>query len=78
LGWLQAAALLLGAGLAVVVAFVPRRRDIGRAAALAAAVLLALQLAVDHWFFLYVPWVLPLVLVAVGCRYVPNVWGDRR
>ena len=28
--WLQTAALMLGAGLAVVVAFVPRRRDLGR------------------------------------------------
>jgi hypothetical protein len=34
-------------------------------AALAAAVLLALQLAVTHWFYLYLVWLLPLVLVAL-------------
>ena len=63
--WLQTAVLALGAVLAVVVAFVPRRRDLGRVAALAAAVLLALQLAVDHWFYLYLPWVVGLACAAI-------------
>ena len=56
LGWLQALVLAGVAGLAVLVAFVPRRRELGRVAALAAAVLIASQLAVDHWFYLYLPW----------------------
>ena len=52
--WL-AAGVLVGRRrwVAVVVAFVPRRRGLGQVAALAAAVLIASQLAVDHWFYLY-------------------------
>ena len=34
-------------------------------AALAAAVLIALQLTVDHWFYLYLVWFAPLVWVAL-------------
>ncbi len=57
----QALGLLLAVGLAVV----PRRRDVPGLAALAAAVLLALQLGLGYWFFPYVVWTLPLILVAL-------------
>jgi len=53
------------AGLALIVAFVPRRRDVVTVAALGAAVLIALQLGVTHWFYLYIVWFFPLVMVAV-------------
>ncbi|MGZ4304593.1 MAG: hypothetical protein ACXVEW_04060 [Solirubrobacteraceae bacterium] len=53
------------AGLALIVAFVPRRRDVVTVAALGAAVLIALQLGVTHWFYLYIVWLFPLVMVAV-------------
>jgi Glycosyltransferase family 87 len=52
-------------GLAVIVAFVPRRRDVVALAALAAAVTIALQLGVTHWFYLYIVWFFPLVMVAL-------------
>jgi hypothetical protein len=58
-------ALAAALALAVVVAFVPRRRDPVAVAALGAAALIALQLALEHWFYLYVVWFLPLVLVAL-------------
>jgi hypothetical protein len=60
-------ALVKGAAvvLALVVAFVPRRRDVVTLAALGAAVLIASQLGVTHWFYLYICWFLPLVLVAL-------------
>jgi membrane-associated protease RseP (regulator of RpoE activity) len=63
-----AAALIL----AVVVAFVPRRRDPVTVAALGAATLIALQLALEHWFYLYLVWFLPLAFVALfaGSRIV--------
>jgi len=63
-----AAALVL----AVVVAFVPRRRDPVTVAALGAATLIALQLALEHWFYLYLVWFLPLAFVALfaGSRIV--------
>ena len=51
--------------LAAVVAFVPRRKGPLELAALTAGVLVALQLALTHWFYLYLPWVLPFVLLAL-------------
>ncbi|MBV8953805.1 MAG: hypothetical protein JO179_06695 [Solirubrobacterales bacterium] len=53
--------------LALAVAVVPRRRGLVEVAALGAAVLIALQLGVDHWFYLYIPWFFPLVMAAVLC-----------
>ena len=65
LGGLQAAMTVAAGGLAVAVAFVPRRRDEVTVAALGAAVLIALQLALTHWFYLYLVWFLPLLLIAL-------------
>lgn len=66
IGWLKTAAIALAAALAVAVAFVPRRRSIAQVAALAAAVLVAVQLAAEHWFYLYIPWFLPALLIALA------------
>jgi hypothetical protein len=57
----QVAALMLALGVAVV----PRRRDLASLAALSAAVLIALQMTVDHWFYLYLVWFAPLVWIAL-------------
>ncbi|MDQ3723854.1 MAG: hypothetical protein M3376_12525 [Actinomycetota bacterium] len=46
-------------------AFVPRRRDLVGLAACSAAILLALQFAVTHWFYLYIPWFFGLVMIAL-------------
>jgi hypothetical protein len=52
--------------LAVLVAFRPRgRRTTAQVAALGAALVIAVQLTAIHWFYLYIVWFLPLVLVAV-------------
>ena len=51
--------------LAGVVALVPRRKGPLELAALTAAVLLAVELSLTHWFYLYLPWVLPFVLLAL-------------
>jgi hypothetical protein len=65
LGWLQdavkAGAVLLAAGLF----FVPRQRTALQVAALGAAVLIALQLGLSHWFYLYIVWWFPLALIAL-------------
>ncbi len=50
------------------VAFVPRRRDTIQVAALGAAVLIALELTASYWFYLYIVWFAPLVLVAILAR----------
>jgi Glycosyltransferase family 87 len=69
LDWLQSLVKLGAAGLAVLVAFVPRKRDVRQVAALAAAVLIALQLSATYWFYLYLVWIAPLVLVAMLAAY---------
>jgi hypothetical protein len=51
--------------LAFAVAFWPRRKSPVQVAALAAAVLIAVQLGATHWFYFYVVWFLPLVLAAL-------------
>ena len=65
LGWLQTVVKALAAVLALAVAFVPRRRDAAQVAALGAAVVIALELTMTHWFYLYVVWFAPLALVAL-------------
>ena len=52
------------AALAVAVAFYPRFKTAIQIAALAAAVTIAVQLTASHWFYFYVVWFLPFVLVA--------------
>ncbi len=56
-------------GLGVLVAFVPRRRDLLQVAALGAAVLVATQLIAIHWFYLYIVWFAPFLLVALFGEY---------
>jgi hypothetical protein len=51
--------------LAIAVAFVPRRRGPVEVAALAAAVIIALQIAANYWLYSYIVWFLPMVLVAL-------------
>ncbi|MDQ3758812.1 MAG: hypothetical protein M3331_02560, partial [Actinomycetota bacterium] len=58
--------VLAGAAvLGVIVAFRPRERTTAQVAALGAAVVIAAQLAVDHWFYLYIPWFCGLVFAAL-------------
>ena len=65
LGWLGEVVKASVVGLALLVAFVPRRRSPVTVAALGAAVLIALQLTVEHWFYLYIPWFLPFLFIAL-------------
>ncbi len=63
--WLQTAVFAATGVLAAALAFVPRHRTVPRVAALAAVVLIALQLSVDHWFYLYIPWFFGAVAIAL-------------
>jgi hypothetical protein len=67
-GW-ETAAEAGAIALALALAFLPRRGDdlIGLAAA-CAAVLIAVQLGIEHWFYLYLPWFFPLVMLALFGR----------
>ncbi|MGB7589475.1 MAG: hypothetical protein WBM00_12295 [Solirubrobacterales bacterium] len=60
-------ALLIATGaLALALAFRPRRKALTQVAALAAALLIALQIAAQHWFYLYIVWFYPLLLIAIS------------
>ena len=63
-GAVQTAAQVAAVAFAVGVAFL-RPDGPAALAALAAAVLIALQLVVDHWFYLYLVWFAPLVWIAL-------------
>jgi hypothetical protein len=55
--------LVVAGGL--LVAFVPRRKSVLQLAALTGAVLIAFELVLTHWFYLYIPWFFPFVAFAV-------------
>jgi hypothetical protein len=62
----------VAAALACVVVFVPRgRRTLVEVAALGAAVIIAVQLGLTYWFYLYIVWFFPLVVVAAFGAYPP-------
>ncbi len=63
----QVLQVLVVAG-AVALAFVPRRKSILQLAALTAAVLIAFELVLTHWFYLYIPWFFPFVAFALLYR----------
>jgi hypothetical protein len=65
LEWLQTVLKAATAALALLAAFVPRHRDPRTLAALGAAILLGLELTATHWFYLYIVWFVPFVLVTV-------------
>jgi hypothetical protein len=64
-GAVQLAAVVLAVGLAVI----PRRADVAGLAAACASVVVAAQLGIDHWFYLYIPWFFPLVMIALLGRF---------
>jgi hypothetical protein len=68
LGGPRAAVLGGAVALALVLAVVPRRSGVPALAAAAAAILIALQLGIEHWFYLYIPWFFGLVMVALLAR----------
>jgi hypothetical protein len=54
---------VLAVGLAIAVAFYPRRKSPLQLAAMTAAVLVAFELPLTHWFYLYLPWFFPFVML---------------
>jgi hypothetical protein len=63
LGFVQPVLAVFAVVLAVAVALVPREKGPVELAALTAAVLVAFQLSLTHWFYLYLPWLAPFVLL---------------
>ena len=72
----QHAAEIAAVALALVIALVPRRIDMVGLAAGCAAILLGAQLAIEHWFYLYIPWFFPLVMLALLGRFAAPLRGS--
>jgi hypothetical protein len=53
---------------ALAAAVVARRKSPLQLAALTGALLVAFQLVLTHWFYLYIPWFLPFVAIALFYR----------
>jgi Glycosyltransferase family 87 len=66
LEWLHTILLAALAALALALAFVPRRKSLLQVAALGAALIIGVQLTLHHWFYLYIVWFFPLLLVALA------------
>jgi hypothetical protein len=58
---LRIAILVAIGALAIALAFWPKQKSLTQLAALAAALLIGLQLTAQHWFYLYIVWFYPLV-----------------
>jgi hypothetical protein len=65
---IRIALLAATAALALLFAFIPKNKSLVQLAALSAALLILLQLALHHWFYLYIVWFYPLLLLALGAR----------
>src|SRR5829696_8583339 len=65
LHFLQTLSKVFVLGLAALFFFVPKRRSTVQVAALGAALLIAVQVTANHWFYPYAVWFGPLVLIAV-------------
>jgi len=58
---------------ALALAVVPRRSDLVGLAAACAVALLLVQLGLEHWFYLYIPWFFGVAIVALlGCLSDPS------
>ena len=64
LHFLQTLSKVFAVALAALLFFVPGRRSTVQVAALAAALLIAVQVTANHWFYPYTVWFAPLVLIA--------------
>ncbi|HUA12062.1 MAG TPA: hypothetical protein VMA83_08675 [Solirubrobacteraceae bacterium] len=61
----ETAVEIAAVALAVALALVPRRADLVGLAAACAAVIVAEQLGIEHWFYLYIPWFFAPATVAL-------------
>jgi hypothetical protein len=67
--WLEPvriAILAAVAALSLLFAFRPKEKQLFQVAALGAALLIGVQLTMHHWFYLYIVWFYPLLLVAMA------------
>jgi hypothetical protein len=63
---IRIALLVLTGALSLIFAVIPKRKSLVQLAALSAALVILLQLTLHHWFYLYIVWFFPLMLVALA------------
>jgi len=63
---LQTLLLLATVAGAAALALVPRRRTLAQVCALSAAVIIATELTLEHWFYLYIPWFFGMAIAAIA------------
>jgi hypothetical protein len=69
--------------LAFLVAVVPKKRTVRRLVAFSAALIIAFELALSHWFYLYIVWFEPFVFLALLLATnektaLDGEWSDQR
>jgi hypothetical protein len=67
--WLRPIAEAAAIGLALVAAFVPRRRTVGQVAALCGAIIAAAQIPTNYWIYFYVAWFAPFMFIGLFEEY---------
>jgi hypothetical protein len=77
LGGVQQAVQFAAIALALTLAVLPRGQDLLGLSAACAAVVIATQLGIDHWFYLYIPWFFPLVMLVLIGRF-SDPWSPRQ
>jgi hypothetical protein len=70
-GWhgAEKAVEIAAVALVLLLAVLPRRSDLVGLAAACGAAIIAVQLGIEHWFYLYIPWFFPLVMLALLGRF---------
>jgi hypothetical protein len=74
---LRTAILVATVALSLFLAFRPKRKSLVQVAALGAALLIALQLTMQHWFYLYIVWFYPLLLIALAALTIKSGAEER-
>jgi hypothetical protein len=64
--WLRSLILVAIAVASILLAFRPRQKSLVQVAAFGAALIIAVQITLHHWFYLYIVWFYPLLLVALA------------
>ena len=67
--WAQTVVQVAAVGLALALAVIPRREDVIGLAAAMAAVIVAIELGLNYWSYLYIPWFAGLALLAFIGRF---------
>ena len=77
LHFVQQALEVLVVAAAVALYFVPRKKSLLQLTALTAALLLAVQVVMTHWFYLYIPWFFPFVALSFLVAPAPPATGEQ-